>query len=178
MRSLSYKSIGIISQKNRMTVDRNDMTPYSDRDEMRSKVIAAKEDQGLSFSDLEAECDIDKTYIASAVYDGASTTEEDAVAIAEVLELADDEAVVEGLQAPPMKGEEEPTIPSDPALYRFYEVPQVYGPAMKAILHEEFGDGIMSAIDFEVSVDKEIQDGEEHVVITYDGKFLPYKKFP
>jgi len=57
-------------------------------------------------------------------------------------------------------------------------VPQVYGPAMKAIMHEEFGDGIMSAIDFEVSVDKEIQDGEEHVVITYDGKFLPYQKFP
>jgi len=161
-----------------MTVDRNDMTPYSDRDEMREKIIDAKEEHGLSFSDLEEESGIDKTYIASAVYDGASTTEEEAVAIAEVLELEEDEAVVGGLQSPPMKGEEEPTIPSDPALYRFYEVPQVYGPAMKAIMHEEFGDGIMSAIDFEVSVDKEIQDGEEHVVITYDGKFLPYKKFP
>ena len=161
-----------------MTVDRTDMPPYSDREEMRDKVVNAKEAEDMAFSDLEEATGIDKTYIASAVYDGASTTEEEAVAIAEALGLEDDMAVVEGLQMPPMKGEEDPTIPSDPALYRFYEVPQVYGPAMKAIMHEEFGDGIMSAIDFEVSVDKEIQDGEEHVVITYDGKFLPYKKFP
>jgi cyanate lyase len=154
------------------------MTPYSDREEMRTKVLEAKEEEGLTFSDLEEITGIDKTFIASAVYDAASTTEADAISIAEALGLADDEVVIKGLQSPPMKGEEEPTIPSDPALYRFYEVPQVYGPAMKAILHEEFGDGIMSAIDFEVSVDKEMQDGEEHVVITYDGKFLPYKKFP
>lgn len=170
--------MGIIFPAPTMTIDRNDMTPYSSREEMRTKVLEAKEESGLSFSDLEETTGIDKTYIASAVYDAASTTEADATAIAEALGLEDDETVVEGLQSPPMKGEEEPTIPSDPALYRFYEVPQVYGPAMKAILHEEFGDGIMSAIDFEVSVDKEMQDGEEHVVITYDGKFLPYKKFP
>jgi len=154
------------------------MEPYAEREGMRSKIIAAKEARDLKFSDLEEETGIDKTYIASAVYDGASTTEEEAVAIAEAVGLGGEEDVVEGLQMPPMKGQEDPTIPSDPALYRFYEVPQVYGPAMKAIMHEEFGDGIMSAIDFEVSVDKEIQDGEEHVVITYDGKFLPYKKFP
>ena len=161
-----------------MTVDRTKMLPYTKREEMRSQLIEAKEEQGLKFSDLEEQTGIDKTYIASAVYDGASTTEDEAFAIAEALGLEDEAAVVNGLQAPPMKGEEDPSIPSDPALYRFYEVPQVYGPAMKAIMHEEFGDGIMSAIDFEVSVDKEIQDGEEHVVITYDGKFLPYKKFP
>lgn len=162
-----------------MTIDRNTMEPYTEvRESMRQKVVEAKEMRDLTFSDIEEETGIDKTYIASAVYDGASTTEEEAVAIAEAVGLGGEEDVISGLQIPPMKGEEKPSIPSDPALYRFYEVPQVYGPAMKAIMHEEFGDGIMSAIDFEVSVDKEIQDGEEHVVITYDGKFLPYKKFP
>jgi len=156
-----------------MTISRDEMY---DKEETRKKILEAKEAKGLSFSDIENEMGVDKTFIASAVYDAASMEEDTATELADVLDLGED--VVEALQAPPMKGSEDPSIPSDPCLYRLYEVPQVYGPAIKALIHEEFGDGIMSAIDFEVSVDNvEGDDGAEHVQITYDGKFLPYKRW-
>jgi len=147
----------------------------NDKSETRSKILAAKEEKGMTFSDIADQVGGDKTFLASATYDAASMTKDDAMAFAEVLDLGRD--VVEELQKPPMKGQGEPTIPSDPCLYRLYEVPQVYGPAIKALIHEEFGDGIMSAIDFEVSVDKEPYPEGDHVVITYDGKFLPYKRW-
>jgi len=78
------------------------------------------------------------------------------------------EAVAKSLQRPPKKGEDDPTLPSDPMLYRLYEIPQVYGEAIKAVVHEEFGDGIMSAIDFECHVDRVEADDGDRVRITYE----------
>jgi cyanate lyase len=68
-------------------------------------------------------------------------------------------------------------VPVDPLLYRFYEIIQVFGPAMKAVIHEKFGDGIMSAIDFRLSIDRRPDPAGDRVVVTYDGKFLPYRKW-
>jgi cyanate lyase len=161
-----------------MTIDRNTMEPYAEvRKDMRRKVVDAKEMRDLTFADIEEETGIDKTYIASAVYDGASTTEEEAIAIAEAVGLGGEEDVLEGLQIPPMKGQEDPSIPSDPALYRFYEVPQVYGPAMKAIMHEEFGDGIMSAIDFDMHISRVEHPKGDRVKVEMSGKFLAYSSW-
>ncbi|HFQ80526.1 MAG TPA: cyanase, partial [Desulfobacterales bacterium] len=91
-------------------------------------------------------------------------------------ELALNEDIIKELTEYPTKGLG-PVVPTDPLIYRFYEVMQVYGMPMKAVIHEKFGDGIMSAIDFTLSVDKEDDPNGDRVKITMNGKFLPYKKW-
>jgi cyanate lyase len=68
-------------------------------------------------------------------------------------------------------------VPVDPLIYRLHEITQVYGTTIKALIHEEFGDGIMSAIDFEMNIERKSDPHGDRVVITYDGKFLPYRKW-
>ena len=81
------------------------------------------------------------------------------------------------LQEPPLKGSLEQQVPVDPLIYRFHEITQVYGTAIKAVIHELFGDGIMSAIDFEIDIQKKSDPKGDRVVVTYNGKFLPYRKW-
>jgi cyanate lyase len=81
------------------------------------------------------------------------------------------------LQQIPMKGSLETTVPVDPLIYRFHEITQVYGTTIKALIHEMFGDGIMSAIDFEMDIQREQDPKGDRVVVTYSGKFLPYRKW-
>ena len=78
---------------------------------------------------------------------------------------------------PTGKSDSGPNVPVDPLLYRFYEIVQVYGTTLKALIHEQFGDGIMSAIDFELDVQKKEDPKGDRVVVTMNGKFLPYKKW-
>ena len=85
--------------------------------------------------------------------------------------------VAQTLTSYPIKGALDPLIPTDPLLYRFYEILQVYGLPLKDVIQEKFGDGIMSAIDFTLTVDKEIAAAGDRVVVTMNGKFLPYKKW-
>ena len=82
----------------------------------------------------------------------------------------------QALTESPLKGLG-PVVPTDPLIYRFYEIVQVYGLPLKAVIHEKFGDGIMSAIDFTVTVAKEEDPKGERVKLTMSGKFLPYKKW-
>jgi cyanate lyase len=91
--------------------------------------------------------------------------------------LALEPAVVAALQEMPSKGSVGQTVPVDPLIYRFHEITQVYGTTIKAIIHEMFGDGIMSAIDFEMDIQKKEDPKGDRVVITMNGKFLPYKKW-
>ena len=94
------------------------------------------------------------------------------------LPIADQAAVMaEELIVPPLKGGLDPQIPADPLIYRFYEIMQVYGMPMKAVIHEKFGDGIMSAIDFSIEVDRVEDPKGDRVQVTMCGKFLPYKKW-
>jgi len=89
------------------------------------------------------------------------------------LQLGED--VRTALQLQPTRGALDAAVPADPTIYRFYEIVQVYGPTIKELIHEEFGDGIMSAINFGFDV-KRVQDpGGDRVVVTLDGKFLPYQ---
>jgi cyanate lyase len=81
------------------------------------------------------------------------------------------------LQEPPLKGSLEQQVPVDPLIYRFHEITQVYGTAIKAVIHELFGDGIMSAIDFEIDIQRQSDPKGDRVVVTYNGKFLPYRKW-
>ena len=85
-----------------------------------------------------------------------------------------DESAVAVLASVPMRGGLPTAVPTDPTIYRFYEVLQVYGGAIKALIHEQFGDGIMSAINFSVDVQKKPHPSGDRVVVTFDGKFLPY----
>ncbi len=90
-------------------------------------------------------------------------------------ELGLDSAALEPLQRQPDRGALGTAVPTDPTIYRFYEALQVYGPALKALIHEEFGDGIMSAINFRLDVRRQADPDGDRVVVTFDGKFLPYQ---
>jgi cyanate lyase len=81
------------------------------------------------------------------------------------------------LQAVPYKGSLPTAVPTDPAVYRFYELISVYGSTLKELIHEEFGDGIMSAIDFNMDIKREANPAGDRVNITLSGKFLPYKTY-
>jgi cyanate lyase len=109
----------------------------------------------------------------------ASLDEAEAGTIVELLGLEGDEhdeaRVV--LQQPPTKGAVGTAVPVDPLIYRFHEITQVYGPAIKAVIHEKFGDGIMSAIDFEMDIERVPDPKGDRVQLTFNGKFLPYRKW-
>ncbi len=143
--------------------------------EITEKLLAAKKAKGVTFEDLEKAVGLDETWIASVIYRQASASIEEATKIVTTLGLP--ESMAEPLTVPPLKGSLEPQIPTDPLIYRFYEIMQVYGMPIKAVVHEKFGDGIMSAIDFSVEVEKVEDPQGDRVQIVMCGKFLPYKKW-
>jgi cyanate lyase len=102
-------------------------------------------------------------------------SKEEAARATEILGLGPD--VAGALQEIPTKGSLDSKVPVDPLIYRFHEITQVYGTTLKAIIHEMFGDGIMSAIDFELDVQRKEDPKGDRVVVTMNGKFLPYKKW-
>ncbi len=139
------------------------------------KLLAAKKAKGVSFEQLEKIVGMDEVWIASVIYRQASASKEEAEKIVTALGLGSEMA--EPLTEPPLKGSLEPVIPTDPLIYRFYEIMQVYGMPIKAVVHEKFGDGIMSAIDFSIDVEKEEDPKGDRVKVIMCGKFLPYKKW-
>ncbi|MBD2120117.1 cyanase [Trichocoleus sp. FACHB-262] len=138
------------------------------------KLLAAKQMQGLSFTDLEKILGRDEVWIAALFYRQASASEDEASKLVEALGLGPD--VVSELTEYPLKGLG-PVVPTDPLIYRFYEIMQVYGMPLKEVIQEKFGDGIMSAIDFTMDVEKETDPKGDRVKLTMSGKFLPYKKW-
>ena len=142
---------------------------------LTASLMAAKKAKGLSFADLEAALGLDEVWIASLFYGQATASPEEAEKLSALLAL--DPAVTAALQEFPTKGSLDPVIPTDPLIYRFYEIMQVYGMPLKDVIQEKFGDGIMSAIDFTIDVDKVEDPKGDRVEITMCGKFLPYKKW-
>ena len=143
--------------------------------DVTKELLAIKKKSGLSFADLEAKVGRDEVWIASVLYRQASASEEEAKAILAAIGAGDE--YVDALTECPTKGSLEPVIPTDPFIYRFYEIMQVYGAPVKAVVHEQFGDGIMSAIDFSIDVEREEDPKGDRVKIIMCGKFLPYKKW-
>ncbi len=138
------------------------------------ELLEAKREKGLTFAELGKLIGRDEVWVAALFYGQARADEEEANKLVSALELGPD--VEEVLTQFPSKGIG-PVVPTDPLIYRFYEIMQVYGMPMKAVIHEKFGDGIMSAIDFTLHIDKEPDPKGDRVKVTMSGKFLPYKKF-
>ncbi|MGA7932651.1 MAG: cyanase [Kovacikia sp.] len=138
------------------------------------KLLEAKNAKGLTFADLEKVVRRDEVWIAAVFYRQASTTADEATKLLTALGLSLD--LMPELTAFPVKGLG-PIVPTDPLIYRFYEIMQVYGMPMKEIIHEKFGDGIMSAIDFTLDIEKEEDPKGDRVKVIMNGKFLSYKKW-
>ena len=138
------------------------------------KLLEAKKNKGASFSDLGKLINRNEVWVAALFYGQASATREEAEKLSARLDLRKD--VSDRLTECPTKGLGN-LVPTDPLIYRFYEIMQVYGVPIKAVIHEKFGDGIMSAVDFTLTIDKENNPQGDRVKMTMNGKFLPYKKW-
>jgi cyanate lyase len=142
---------------------------------LTARVITSKALKDLSWAALAEGTGLHVAYVTAALLGQHALPAVAAAIVAERLDLS--EVDTRQLQAIPMRGSFA-GVPTDPTIYRFYEMVQVYGTTLKALVHEQFGDGIISAINFRLDVQKEIDpDGGERAVITLNGKFLPYKPF-
>ncbi len=142
--------------------------------EMTEAILAAKKSSGLSWEEIADKVSLGSVFITSACLGMNSLKKESADKLCEVLGLSEEIAIA--LQEYPTK-EWDKTIPNDPLIYRLYEIVGVYGDTLKEVIQEKFGDGIMSAIDYSMTIDKEEDPKGDRVVITMNGKFLPYKSW-
>jgi cyanate lyase len=145
------------------------------RAEATQRILAAKKQKGLTFEAIAAAVGRHKVWVTAALLGQATMSKEEAQKAGTALGLEPD--VMAALQEFPTKGSLDQAVPVDPLIYRFHEITQVYGTTLKAIIHEMFGDGIMSAIDFELDVQKKEDPKGDRVIVTMNGKFLPYKKW-
>ncbi len=141
---------------------------------MTETILAAKASKHVKWSELSKNVGLSEVFITSACLGQNSLSETKANKLCNVLELP--EEVAKALQEYPSKGPGQ-TISTDPLIYRFFEICFVYGPTIKEVIHEKFGDGIMSAIDFTMDIDKVEDPKGDRVKIVLNGKFLPYKKW-
>ncbi|MFP5347212.1 MAG: cyanase [Actinomycetes bacterium] len=135
-------------------------------------VRQARFESGRSWADIADAIGKPLVWTVAALLGQHPMAREDAATVGKLLGLEED--VVQALQMPPYRGSGSQQIPTDPTIYRLYEAIDVYGPALKELIHEEFGDGIMSAINFKVDIARRQDPAGDRVVITLDGKFLDY----
>ncbi|MET9921632.1 cyanase [Streptomyces sp. NPDC059605] len=146
------------------------------RQDLAAKAVAAKTRKDVSWQQIADAAGLSVAFVTAAVLGQHALPEASAAAVAELLGLDEDDAAL--LQTIPTRGSIPGGIPTDPTIYRFYEMLQVYGTTLKALVHEQFGDGIISAINFKLDVKKVADpEGGERAVITLDGKYLPTKPF-
>jgi len=138
-------------------------------------ILSAKQSRGLSWQALADAVGRNVVWTTAALLGQAAMDRDEATKAAALLELGPE--IAEALQQHPMKGSLPTTPPTDPLIYRFYEIVQVYGTTLKGVIHEKFGDGIMSAIDFTMNVERVADPKGDRVRVTMEGKFLPYKKW-
>ncbi|MBK0866785.1 cyanase [Saccharopolyspora sp. HNM0986] len=136
-------------------------------------VRSKKTELGLTWAQLAEAVGRPVAWTTAALLGQHPMGEAEANAAAELLEL--DREVALALRVQPTRGALDAQVPADPTMYRLYEVLQVYGPTIKELIHEEFGDGIMSAINFRLDVRRAEDPQGDRVVVTLDGKFLPYQ---
>ena len=142
------------------------------RRNLTETILQAKEQRGLSFQELAKETKLSPAFVTAALLGQHALPSPAAQAVGRKLGLSEDE--VRLLQTIPMRGSIPEGIPTDPTIYRFYEIVQVYGTTLKALVHELFGDGIISAVDFRLDIKKvEDPEGGSRAVVTLDGKYLP-----
>ena len=146
-----------------------------DRQAATALVLEAKARTGITWAQAAQAVGKSKEWTTAGLLGQMTFTREQAEAVGRLFELPPD--AVAALQTVPYKGSLPTAVPTDPLIYRFYELVNVYGTTFKALIHEEFGDGIMSAIDFSMDIAREPDPKGDRVRIVMSGKFLPYKSY-
>ena len=144
------------------------------KSEMKEVILAVKKEKGLTWTGIAEKAGLSPEYTCSACLGMNHLEKPEADAVAEVLGMGAELSTA--LQEFPHKHWDK-LVPTDPVIYRWYEIVGVYGETIKELIHEKFGDGIMSAIDFTMDIDKEENPAGDRVVVTLNGKFLPYKSW-
>ena len=146
------------------------------RAELTEKLLSQKRLKRLSWKAIAAEIGGGSpVYITAALLGQMKLRSEQAERAASLFDLSDEEKLL--LQEVPYRGSLPTTVPTDPLIYRFYELVQVYGTTWKELIQEEFGDGIMSAIDFDMAIERQPDPKGDRVKVTMTGKFLTYKEY-
>ena len=145
------------------------------RDDVTELVVMSRLKKGLTWSKIAKTVGASKEWTTAALLGQMQMTKEQAEAAGKLLGLPADAVML--LQQVPYKGSLPTAVPTDPLIYRFYELVSVYGTTFKELIHEEFGDGIMSAIDFSMDIDREADPKGDRVKVVLSGKFLPYKTY-
>jgi cyanate lyase len=145
------------------------------RNEVTELIITQKLTKGLKWEDIAQAVGQSKEWTTAGCLGQMTFSAEEAAAIGKLLDLPA-EAVVQ-LQVVPYKGSLPTAVPTDPLIYRWYEIVSVYGTTIKELIHEEFGDGIMSAIDFSMDITREPDPKGDRVHVVLSGKFLPFKTY-
>lgn len=147
----------------------------SKREDVTAQILASKVSRGISWTEVASAVGLSKEWTTAACLGQMTFDKPQAEKIGEIFGLTDE--AIAWLQIVPYKGSLPTAIPTDPLIYRWYEVVNVYGTTIKELIHEEFGDGIMSAIDFSMDIQREAHDKGDRVNVVLSGKFLPYKTF-
>jgi len=145
------------------------------RHDVTEKIVTVKVRKGLTWAGIAEKIGASKEWTTAAMLGQMTLNLSQATAAKELFELTDEETA--WLQIVPYKGSLPTSIPTDPLIYRWYEIVNVYGTTIKELIHEEFGDGIMSAIDFSMDIQREPDPKGDRVNVVLSGKFLPYKQY-
>lgn len=147
----------------------------SNRDEVTQLILASKVMKGIKWHDVAEALNLSKEWTTAACLGQMTFNKQQAEIVGEMFSLPDE--AIAWLQIAPYKGSLPTAVPSDPLIYRWYEIVNVYGSTIKELIHEEFGDGIMSAIDFSMDIQREADPKGDRVNVVLSGKFLPYKEY-
>lgn len=147
----------------------------TNREQVTELIISSKVLNGITWSSVAKELELSKEWTTAACLGQMAFDKAQAEKVGKIFSLSDE--AIAWLQIVPYKGSLPTAVPSDPLIYRWYEVVSVYGTTIKELIHEEFGDGIMSAIDFSMDIQREENDNGDRVNIVLSGKYLPYKTY-
>ena len=145
------------------------------REDVTDLIYSAKVQKGLKWADVAKKLKLSKEWTTAACMGQMTLTKAQALVIGKTFDLPAEAIAL--LQAVPYKGSLRSSVPTDPLIYRWYEIVSVYGTTIKELIHEEFGDGIMSAIDFSMDIKREPDPKGDRVNVVLSGKFLPYKSY-
>lgn len=145
------------------------------RQQVTDMIISAKVLKSIKWANVAKEIGLSKEWVTAACLGQMAFNKQQAEKVGQIFELSDE--AVAWLQIVPYKGSLPTSVPTDPLIYRWYEVVNVYGSTIKELIHEEFGDGIMSAIDFSMDIQREENPNGDRVNVVLSGKFLPYKTY-
>jgi cyanate lyase len=146
-----------------------------DRTEVTKQIVSTKVKKGIKWSDVATKVGESKEWVTAACLGQMQMSKQQATIVGEIFGLSDE--AVAWLQVVPYKGSLPTPVPTDPLIYRWYEIVSVYGTTIKELIHEEFGDGIMSAIDFSMDIQRQADPKGDRVNVVLCGKFLPYKTY-